>query len=85
MSFDAKLSMRDNIESILESLNVSYTAEGQSVKFEAIRSVTEASEKDLTFCYYEPEKAVSLINNSRASDHFMQEKFGRNGPSSSGK
>jgi len=67
MSFDAKLSMRDNIESILESLNFPYTAEGQSVKFNAIRSVTEASETDLTFCYYEGEKAVSLINKSKAA------------------
>jgi UDP-3-O-[3-hydroxymyristoyl] glucosamine N-acyltransferase len=59
--------MRDNIESILESLEFPYSAVGEPQKFEAISSITEASERDLSFCYYEGEKATSLINKSKAA------------------
>jgi UDP-3-O-[3-hydroxymyristoyl] glucosamine N-acyltransferase len=59
--------MRDNIESILESLEFPYSAVGEPQKFEAVSSITEASERDLSFCYYEGEKATSLINKSKAA------------------
>jgi UDP-3-O-[3-hydroxymyristoyl] glucosamine N-acyltransferase len=59
--------MRDNIESILEELEFPFSAAGEPQKFEAISSITEASEHDLSFCYYEGEKATSLINNSKAA------------------
>jgi UDP-3-O-[3-hydroxymyristoyl] glucosamine N-acyltransferase len=59
--------MRDNIESILEELEFPFSTAGEPQKFEAISSITEASEHDLSFCYYEGEKATSLINNSKAA------------------
>lgn len=58
--------MEWNIKSILENLGVPYYAEGQGIIFNEVCSIKEASERDLSFCYYQGEKASSLIHSSNA-------------------
>ena len=58
--------MEWNIKSVLENLGVPYHVEGHGVTFKEICSINEASERDLSFCYYQGEKASSLIHNSNA-------------------
>ena len=58
--------MEWNVKSVLENLGVPYYAEGQAITFNEICSLGEASERDLSFCYYQGEKALSSIHNSNA-------------------
>jgi UDP-3-O-[3-hydroxymyristoyl] glucosamine N-acyltransferase len=58
--------MQWNIENLLEDLGVKYDVEGSTKNVRNISSVGEASEEDLSFCYYEGEQAISLISNSNA-------------------
>jgi UDP-3-O-[3-hydroxymyristoyl] glucosamine N-acyltransferase len=57
-----------NIESLLSELGVDYQKKGTPQKKEInnIASIKEAREDDLSFCYYEGEKGVSLISQSKA-------------------
>ena len=58
--------MEWNVKSVLEDLGVPYYSEGQAITFNEICSLGEASERDLSFCYYQGEKALSSIHNSNA-------------------
>jgi UDP-3-O-[3-hydroxymyristoyl] glucosamine N-acyltransferase len=58
--------MEWDIESLLSSLGVSHRSEGPHRKITGVSSIREASENELSFCYYEGEKGRSLISNSIA-------------------
>src|ERR1051325_3739225 len=51
---------------MLSNMEVKYTSEGSSIKINGAASITEASENQLSFCYYEKEKAAPLISKSNA-------------------
>jgi UDP-3-O-[3-hydroxymyristoyl] glucosamine N-acyltransferase len=55
-----------NIEDLLSTMEVRYTSEGSSIKIDSAASITEASENQVSFCYYETEKAASLVSTSNA-------------------
>src|SRR2546428_3834341 len=55
-----------NCKSILDKLEISYISEGPEREVKAISSINEARESDLTMCYYEKEKGVSMISQSSA-------------------
>ena len=58
--------MEYNCNSILDKLGISYISEGPERQANAISSINEARESDLTMCYYEEEKGVSMISQSNA-------------------
>jgi UDP-3-O-[3-hydroxymyristoyl] glucosamine N-acyltransferase len=58
--------MEYNCKSILDKLGISYTSEGPDRQVKAVSSINEARESDLTMCYFEKEKGVSMISQSRA-------------------
>ncbi|MFZ0897582.1 MAG: LpxD N-terminal domain-containing protein, partial [Candidatus Nitrosopolaris sp.] len=58
--------MEYNCKSILDKLEISYISEGPERQVKAISSINEARESDLTMCYYEKEKGVSMISQSSA-------------------
>jgi UDP-3-O-[3-hydroxymyristoyl] glucosamine N-acyltransferase len=55
-----------NCKSILDKLGISYIYEGPERQVNAVSSINEAKESDLTMCYYEKEKGVSMISQSSA-------------------
>src|SRR5579872_5001726 len=56
-----------DIKSMLSSLKVQYESEGESErKINGIASITEAKPWDLSFCWYEGDKAVDLVSRSDA-------------------
>ena len=56
-----------NIKSMLSSLNLQYTIEGNNDKMiKSVASITSAKQDDLSFCNYEGNKAIDLISQSNA-------------------
>jgi len=56
-----------DIKSMLSNLNIDYKIEGDTgKKIKNISSITNAKPDDLSFCYYEGDKAVDLISKSKA-------------------
>jgi UDP-3-O-[3-hydroxymyristoyl] glucosamine N-acyltransferase len=56
-----------DIKSMLSSLNIHYEIDGDNEKkIRNISSITSAKPDDLSFCYYEGDKAVDLISQSNA-------------------
>ena len=55
-----------NCKSILDKLGIGYISEGPERQIKAVSSINEARESDLTWCYYENEKGVSVISQSNA-------------------
>jgi UDP-3-O-[3-hydroxymyristoyl] glucosamine N-acyltransferase len=55
-----------DIESILTDLKVNYRSQRFKRKVRGVSSIKEATENDLSFCWYEGEKGRSLISNSNA-------------------
>jgi UDP-3-O-[3-hydroxymyristoyl] glucosamine N-acyltransferase len=55
-----------NCKSILDKLGISYISEGLEGQVKAVSPINEAREGDLTWCYYEKEKGVSMISQSSA-------------------
>lgn len=56
-----------NIKSILSSLNFHYEIEGDSEKrIKNISSITKARSDDLTFCWFDGNKAIEFISQSKA-------------------
>jgi len=56
-----------DIKSMLSSLNIHYQIDGDNEKkIKNISSITSAKPDDLSFCYYEGDKAVELISQSNA-------------------
>ncbi len=58
--------MEWDIEQLLSSRGVIYRSEGPKRKIKSVSSIEEASEDQLSFCYYEGEKGASLISKSNA-------------------
>lgn len=58
--------MEWNIKSIMSFSNCEYEIEGNDKKIKGVASIKEASRSDLTFCYWEGQKGISLISNSEA-------------------
>ena len=58
--------MNYNIEDLLSNMEIRYTSEGSSIKIDGAASITEATENELSFCYYEREKAIPFISMSNA-------------------
>jgi UDP-3-O-[3-hydroxymyristoyl] glucosamine N-acyltransferase len=59
--------MEYDIDSLLLNLgNNSYTSQGIKKKVKGYASITEATENDISFCWYDGERALSLISNSNA-------------------
>lgn len=58
--------MEWDIESLLSNLGVNYVSQGSKRKIKGISSIKEATEHDLTFCWYEGKKGHGLISNSNA-------------------
>jgi UDP-3-O-[3-hydroxymyristoyl] glucosamine N-acyltransferase LpxD len=55
-----------NIKDLVSKMGVSYTSEGSSTNVDGAASITEASENEISFCYYERERAASLVSMSNA-------------------
>lgn len=56
-----------DIKSMLSNLNIHYEIEGDTKrKIKNISSITNAKPDDLSFCYYDGDKAVDLISKSKA-------------------
>jgi UDP-3-O-[3-hydroxymyristoyl] glucosamine N-acyltransferase len=57
-----------NIESLLSDLGIEYQKKGppQGKIINGVSSIKEATEDQLSFCYYEGEKGASLISQSKA-------------------
>jgi UDP-3-O-[3-hydroxymyristoyl] glucosamine N-acyltransferase len=55
-----------NCKSILDELGINYISEGLEGQVKAVSPINEAREGDLTWCYYEKEKGVSMISQSSA-------------------
>jgi UDP-3-O-[3-hydroxymyristoyl] glucosamine N-acyltransferase len=55
-----------NIEDLLSDMEIRYASEGSSIKVNGAASITEASENQISFCYYERQKAASLVSRSNA-------------------
>jgi UDP-3-O-[3-hydroxymyristoyl] glucosamine N-acyltransferase len=65
--FFVDISMAEwNIRSALAKLAIDFQAEGSGGKVQGAASVTEATEKDITFCWYVGEKGISYISQSKA-------------------
>jgi UDP-3-O-[3-hydroxymyristoyl] glucosamine N-acyltransferase len=47
-------------------MEIRYTSEGSSIKIDGAASITEASENQVSFCYYERQKAAPLVSRSNA-------------------
>ena len=47
-------------------MEIRYASEGSSIKVDGAASITEASENQISFCYYERQKAASLVSRSNA-------------------
>jgi UDP-3-O-[3-hydroxymyristoyl] glucosamine N-acyltransferase len=59
--------MEENIESLLSNMGINYRREGPERKnIKGVSSIKDAQEDELSFCYREGEKGVSLISNSNA-------------------
>ena len=58
--------MEWDIELLLSSSGVNNRSEGLHRKVKGVSSIKEASENELSFCYYEEEKGASLISESNA-------------------
>jgi len=56
-----------DIKSMLSNLNIYYEIEGDNEKrIKNISSITSAKPDDLSFCYYEGDRAIDLISQSKA-------------------
>ena len=58
--------MAYDCKSILDKLEINYISEGPERQVKDVSSINEARESDLTMCYYEKEKGVSMISQSSA-------------------
>ena len=59
--------MEENIESLLSDMGINYRREGpERKKIKGVSSIKDAREDELSFCYHEGEKGVSLISKSNA-------------------
>jgi UDP-3-O-[3-hydroxymyristoyl] glucosamine N-acyltransferase LpxD len=59
--------MEENIESFLSNRGINYRREGpERKKIKGVSSIKDSQEDELSFCYREGEKGVSLISNSNA-------------------
>jgi UDP-3-O-[3-hydroxymyristoyl] glucosamine N-acyltransferase len=58
--------MEWDIEVLLSKEDVVSRSEGSKIKIKNVSSINEATENDLSFCYYDGEKAASLISKSNA-------------------
>jgi UDP-3-O-[3-hydroxymyristoyl] glucosamine N-acyltransferase len=59
--------MEENIESLLSNRGINYRREGpERKKIKGVSSIKDAREDELSFCYHEGEKGVSLISKSNA-------------------
>jgi UDP-3-O-[3-hydroxymyristoyl] glucosamine N-acyltransferase len=59
--------MEYDIDSLLLNLgNNNYTSQGIKKKVKGYAPITEATENDISFCWYDGERALSLISNSNA-------------------
>jgi len=58
--------MEWDIEVLLSKEGVVSRSEGAKIKIKNVSSINEATENDLSFCYYDGEKAASLISKSNA-------------------
>jgi UDP-3-O-[3-hydroxymyristoyl] glucosamine N-acyltransferase len=58
--------MEIDLESILSSLGVKYTSQGERRKVKGVSSIKDATEDDLSFCWHEGERGLSLIYASNA-------------------
>ena len=55
-----------DVEALLSDLGVQYSCVGPRTKVKGVASLKEAVNSDLSFCWYEGNKAVSLITDSKA-------------------
>jgi UDP-3-O-[3-hydroxymyristoyl] glucosamine N-acyltransferase len=55
-----------DVESLLSSLGIPYASIGSGNKIKGVSSLKEATDSDLSFCWYEGDKALSLISESKA-------------------
>jgi UDP-3-O-[3-hydroxymyristoyl] glucosamine N-acyltransferase len=53
-------------ELMLSNLGIGYSSLGRRTKIRGISSLKDATQKDLSFCWYEGERALSLIQDSKA-------------------
>jgi UDP-3-O-[3-hydroxymyristoyl] glucosamine N-acyltransferase len=51
---------------MLSNLGIGYSSLGRRTKIRGISSLKDATQKDLSFCWYEGERALSLIQDSKA-------------------
>lgn len=58
--------MEWDIEVLLSKEDVVSRSEGSKIKIKNVSSINDATENDLSFCYYDGEKAASLISKSNA-------------------
>src|SRR5918994_5637753 len=58
--------MEIDVKSLLSELGIDYRAEGAERKAKGVASVYEANEDNLTMCYYEGDKGISIVSNSNA-------------------
>jgi UDP-3-O-[3-hydroxymyristoyl] glucosamine N-acyltransferase len=58
--------MEIDLESIFADLGVKYTSQGERRKVKSVSSIRDATENDLSFCWHEGEKGLSLISASNA-------------------
>lgn len=58
--------MEWDIEVLLSKEDIVSRSEGSKIKIKNVSSINEATENDLSFCYYDGEKAASLISKSNA-------------------
>ena len=54
------------VESLLSGLGVQHSHVGPTIKVSGVASLREATNSDLSFCWYEGSKALSLISGSNA-------------------
>jgi UDP-3-O-[3-hydroxymyristoyl] glucosamine N-acyltransferase len=47
-------------------MGIIYTSEGPPIKINGASSITDATENDLSFCYYRLEKTASIVSRSNA-------------------
>ena len=55
-----------DVASLLSSLGIPYVSVGSGNKVKGVSSLKEATDSDLSFCWYEGDKALSLISESKA-------------------
>jgi UDP-3-O-[3-hydroxymyristoyl] glucosamine N-acyltransferase len=58
--------MEWDIKQLLSNVEIQYTHEGTERRVKGVSSIYEAREDDLSFCFYEGEKGVSLVSKSNA-------------------